>query len=219
VSNLLFKQPLNYILVTPTNELAISLAELKAYLKIPSSFTQEDAILTMMIKSTTMLFERITGRELINKAYRTYLDNFPYYENPYRPEGVTLLTLKYKDNGIIIRKSLLQSISSIKYYKNGILETWNSNDYYFSSDYDYSSVYIGESKKFPQIDERKQAIIIEFVAGYGANSTFVPEDIKLALFQMSAYLYENRGDCDCMNGLTSMAKTLLSSYVIINYDL
>lgn len=218
-NNLLFQQPLNYVLVAGTETLAISLADAKAYLKIPSSFTQEDAIITSIIKASTTFFERITGRDLINKTYKTYLDNFPYLKEPYRLQGVTPLTLRYEDNGIIIRKSKLQSITSIQYVKDSLQVTWDSSNYYISDDSDYSAIYLVKDKNFPETDERKQAITITFVAGCGADATTIPEDIKLALLQLIAFLYDNRGDCECSGGVPVMAKSLFSSYSIIDHGL
>lgn len=218
-SNLLFQQPLNYVLVTGTDVLAVSLVEVKAYLKIPTSFTQEDNLITSIIKASTTFFERITGRDLINKTYKTYIDNFPSQKTPYKLVGLTPASLYYNDNGITIRKSKLQSITSISYYLNGILTVWDNSNYYFTDDYDYSGIYLVKDKVFPEIDERKQAIKIEFVAGYGADETTIPADIKEALLLMIAFLYENRGDCECSGGVPVMAKNLFSSYIIIDNGL
>ena len=205
-SNLLFQQPINNILVTGATVLTVSLDNVKNYLKIPTSFTQEDALLTSIINSSTTFFERITGRDLITKTYKTYLDNFPVSNNTYKLVGCTPISLSYKDNGIIIKKSKLQTILSIQYYSNGVLTTWGETNYYFSDNSDYSGIYIVKDKLFPEIDERKQSVVIEFTAGYGVADIDIPNDIIMALLQMIAYLYDNRGDCEGSNGIPTMAE-------------
>tara|TARA_R110000868_G_C10972986_1_gene771149 strand:- start:39268 stop:39930 length:663 start_codon:yes stop_codon:yes gene_type:complete len=218
-SNLQFKQPLNNVLVTGTAVLAVSLEEAKTYLKIPVSFTQDDALITSIINSSTTFFERITGRDLISKTYKTYLDNFPAIDLTYKLVGLTPISLSYVDNGIIISKSKLQSITSIQYYSSGVLTVWDVINYYFTDDVDYSGIYLVKDKKFPEVDERKQSVVIEFVSGYGADATTIPNDIKEALLQVIAYLYNNRGDCECSEGLPVMAKNLFYSYIIIDHVL
>lgn len=214
-SNLAFQQPINNILVTGTSVLAVTLDEAKTYLKIPTSFTQQDALITLLIQSSTSFFERFTGRDLINKTYKTYLDNFPIGTSTYKLVGLTPISLSYADNGIVIRKSKLQSISSIKYYSEGVLETWDNTEYYFTDMVDYSAIYLVNEETFPIVDERKQAIVIEFIAGYGTDATTIPYEVKEALLQMIAYLYDNRGDCECSGGFPNMANILFSSYKIL----
>ena len=84
-------QPTNYILVTDAATEPLTLAEVKTFLRIDT--TDYDAILTPLIKTARQLCEKITGRDMINKTWKTYLDNFScgyypnYYPNIYLKKG------------------------------------------------------------------------------------------------------------------------------------
>lgn len=191
-----FRQPIDYPLITGTSTLAVSLTNTKAWLKIPSTLSVDDTLITYLIKAATGFFEKITGRDLITKTYRTYLDNFPVVNGLYYYSGVSPLLPQYQDNGIWLRKSKLQAVTSIKYLKDGVQLTWDPINYYATVNTDYSAIYLVNGSDFPQnIDIRKQAVEINFTAGYGADDTSVPDDVQQALLRFISFLYDNRGDC------------------------
>lgn len=212
-----YRPPIDYSLVTGTSTLAVSLTNVKEWLKIPSSLTVDNNLITALILAATGYFEKITGRDLIIKTYKTYLDDFPCIDGLNYYTGISSLAPQYHDNGIVLRKSKLQSITSIQYYKNGVLTTWDSSNYYITDLSDYSAIYLVAGKEFPtDVDIRKQAIIITFVAGYGSSDASVPEDVKQALLQFIAYLYENRGDCASSKDMMA-AMDLFSQFKIIDF--
>lgn len=209
-------EPKQYTLVTGSSELAIALTDIKDWLKIPSTLTADDSLLTALTKASMGYFEKITGRDLITKTYKTYLDKFPSSSGLYYYTGVSNLALQQHDNNLLIRKSKLQSVTSIQYYLDGVLTTWDSSNYYFVDSDDYSGIYLVDGKSFPSdVDTRKQAVIITFTAGYGVDSTAIPEDVKQALLQFISYLYENRGDCS-ESGKMNMAMNLFRLFTIID---
>lgn len=167
--------PINYILVTDSATEPLTLAEVKTYLRIDG--TDYDNILTPLIKTVRQLAEKITGRDMINKTWKTYLDCFPYRD------------------GIELRKSKLQSITSINYYTSSVLTLLSSATYYVTDEDSYSSIYLVDGQSYPSTDTRKQAVEITFVSGYGIDATFVPEALKQAMLSHIAYLFENTGDC------------------------
>ena len=85
----------NYILINDVTSFPVTLQEAKDYLKISGS--DQDAEINQLIATATDIGEKITGRDFLNKTYKGFLDYFPC--------GYT---------GIEIRKSRLQSITSIK---------------------------------------------------------------------------------------------------------
>lgn len=214
----IFQQPVNYSLVTGAGSiLPVNLPDVKNWLKVPNTLTVDDNLIISVIKSATSTFEKITGRDLINKTYKTYLDAFPCVNGLNYYTGTSSLAFKYNDNGIVLRKSKLQSITSIQYYLDGVLTTWNAVNYYITDLPDYSAIYLVDGKEFPSnVDIRKQAVVINFVAGYGSSNANVPEDIKQALFQFIAYLYENRGDCASSKDMQA-AMDLFSQFKIIDF--
>ena len=172
----MFKQPINYVLVTDSATEPLTLTEVKTYLRIDG--TDYDSILTPLIKTVRQLGEKITGRDFINKTWKTYLDYFPD-----------------DCEGIEIRKSKLQSITHIKYYLSGVLTTLSSAVYYITDEAFYSSIYVVDGQTYPTADTRKQSVVITFVSGYGADATYVPQALKQAMLAHIAFLFENTGDC------------------------
>tara|TARA_R110000787_G_scaffold287_1_gene921 strand:+ start:1094 stop:1681 length:588 start_codon:yes stop_codon:yes gene_type:complete len=169
------KNQVNYILITDSATESLTLAEVKTYLRIDG--TDYDNILTPLIKTVRQLAEKITGRDFIDKTWKTYLDYFPGRE------------------GIELRKSKLQSVTSINYYNKNTLTLLNAADYYITNEVDYSSIYLIEGQSYPATDNRRQAVEITFVSGYGADADAVPQALKQAMLSHVAYLFENTGDC------------------------
>ncbi len=116
-----------YILINDANVEPLNLNEVKSHLRLDgnSSF---DTQLNNLIKVARQYCEKITGRDLINKNYRALLNCMP--------------------TKIKIQKSKLQSITSIQYYKDNVLETLPSNQYYFTYSNDYSLLIIEKQNDF-----------------------------------------------------------------------
>lgn len=187
----------SYILITDSAEEPVTLAEVKTALRIDG--TDYDAILTPLITTARQIGEKITGRDFVNKTWKLYLDDFPCADA----------------EGIEVEKSKLQSITSIQYYIESVLTTFDSSNYYKTNDANYSSIYLNQNKAYPNTDDRKQAVEIVFVSGYGASASDVPQAIKTALISMITALYENAGDCaESSKGEMAQFKYLFSGYII-----
>ena len=118
----------SYVLVTPAATTPVTLAEAKEYLRVDSS--AEDALITNLINVAVLFCEKYTKRDLVNKTYKTYRDNF--------------------SNKITIKKSKLQSITSIQYYDNSdSLVTVFPSVYYFTDEPDFSSIYLKNNQTWP----------------------------------------------------------------------
>lgn len=185
MNNFYFQQPISNILVSDFSQLplALDLADVKAHLRV--DFDDDNLYITNLIKTTILRFEKITGKDLITKTYKTFLDAFPISNFP-----------------ITIKRSKIQSIISIQYYLNNTLTTFDSSNYYFDESNGLSSIYLYENKYFPEsFDYRKNCIIINYTSGFGSTNGSIPFDIKQMLMEYIAFLYKNRGDscCDNMN--------------------
>ena len=96
-----------------------------------------------------------------------------------------------------------------------VLTTIDSSIYYFTDNNEYSSILVKDGQSWAtDADNRKQAIKITFVSGYGATADDVPQGIKTAMLAHIANMYENRGDCsDCDIAFkNSKAASLYSPY-------
>ena len=188
---MIFSQPINYILITEATSEAITLNEVKNHLRIDGA--DHDLIVTPLIKTSRLIGEKITGRDFIEKEWKTYLDYFP----PSNCEGIQL------------RKSKLLSITSIQYYdETNTLQTLSSDDYYITQEADYASIFIKHDKSFPRTYCRKQAVIITFKTSFPS----FPQDLKQAMLSVCSYLFENTGDC--INDGNSQFKSLFFPYII-----
>lgn len=169
----------------------LTLDEVKAHLRIETS--DDDTYLQFLIDAVTACFEKYTNRVLINTTFLAYLDAFPCNNIPCYIECCEVDCCL--PSGIQIKKGNTHTVNFIKYLLDTVLTTWNSSNYYMDINNFYPSIHLEEDSVYPTADDKKQAIQIEFIAGYGADNTSVPDDIKLALLNHIAFLYSNRGDC------------------------
>lgn len=171
------------VTVNPTTT-AITPAEVRAHAHINIDPSITDEYITLIIKAATAFAEKYTKRTFINTTFKTYRDYF--------------------SDCIELRRSKFQSLVSFKYFVHDLLFDVDTNLYYVTHEKDYSKIILHEDETYPtDIENKVQAIEIEFVAGYGTSGSAFPsdaEDLKIALLNHVTYLFENKGDCD----LTSM---------------
>lgn len=190
----------DYTLITNAAQKPITLDEVKTYLKIDGSDLDTD--LSLFIDTVTNKAEQITGRDFLTKTYKGYLDCFP----------------SSSSQGIQIRKSKLQTITSIKYLVATVLTTFDSTNYYITDKQEYSEIWLLDTKTYPtDVDvNRKQAIEIIFTAGFGTDPCDVPQDLKNAMLAHVSFLNENRGDCPDEAGINNSITQLYLPYVVSN---
>ena len=185
--------------VAPVN-LPISLALLKTHLRLDSTDTSQDTYLTLIIETVRDFAEKYTKRTMINTTYVTYRDFF-----------VPL---------IYLRRSQFQSLTSFEYLVDDVLTAVDSSLYYVTAEKDYSKIALTDGSSYPSdIDDKLQAVKIVFVAGFGADDTSVPSDLKIAMLNHAATMYENRGDCDqasIMKNLPNTAKEIYDQWRILD---
>jgi len=171
--------PRHYIVVSRSSDLPVDLETVKEHLKLDEDDTSEDQYLTLLIQSATNIGEFITKRDFYIKTYKVFMDTFNFC------------------NGFELRKSPLNSVDNISYYKGGSLVVLDSSKYYLTQSETFRSLYPVNNWPTDVDCNRKQAVEIEFQAGY-ANGE-LPYDLQIALLQHITSLYENRGDCSCQS--------------------
>lgn len=199
---------INYIMNVPAAEYPVSVDQAKTQARIELTETADDTFITNLIAVATEYCERYVRRDIINKTYIGYLDFFPRC---------------HPRQGIELERSKLQSITSIQYYNiDGILTTINPNDYYTTFSNDFSSLYLKSTASWPtDIQDRKQAILITFVAGYAATRLTLPANTALLLqgiLQHITAMYQSRGDAGdggYDETLPKTAQTIYDQYKII----
>ncbi len=163
-------------LYTAPTEEPVDLDEIKTQLRIDG--TTEDAYLDRLrIAARKYMEGTVLNRALITQTWDYYLQGWPgknYIEIPLPP---------------------LVSITSIKYtdYLN-VESTFANTEYIVDTVAEPGRVYLKWDKSWPSVSlQVVNAIVIRFVAGYGAAAA-VPENIKQAILLQIGALYENRED-------------------------
>lgn len=189
--------------------------------------TAEDTLLTLYLNAAIKTGENITRRDFLTKTYRTFRDFFPvafqnegYYTNGAIPTfdgGIR----NFSDNiGFEIRKSPLQSVAEISYQLLGVNTTVSTDVYYNTIEEDYSEILLNPDQEWPEdADVKLQAVRIDFLAGFGADETFIPEDIVNAILEHATNMWKNRGDCNdtaCMKSLPAISRQTFLQHRIEN---
>lgn len=194
-------QVYTYAVTTPPAALPISLALVKEHLRLDPSDTSQDAYLTLLIEAARDFFEKFTGRTLINTSFKTFFDCFR--------------------QSFELAQSRFQSLDGFNYLVEGTPTVVPVTSFYVTAEDIYSRIVFPFLDDLPtNKDDEYQSIIVDLTAGYGTSDTAIPSDIKLALLNHVAALYENRGDCgacDCsdINNLPVATQNTYRQYDIV----
>jgi len=146
----------------------------EAKLQLRVSGTSEDSLITSFIVAARQHAENYMNRSLITQTWDYYLDNFR--------------------NEMVIQKSPVASITSIKYQDEDNAEQTLASTYY---DTDLVSeparVTLAYGKDWPYTYDKTNAVVMRLVTGYGL-AVSVPSQIKQGMYLYITYLYEHRGD-------------------------
>lgn len=161
------------VLVTPPSEMPVSLAEAKVHLRV--DHTDEDGLITSLVKAATSHldgYNGVLGRGIVTQTWRQDFDAFP---------------------GRTLRLPLpATSISSIKVRSSaGTLSTVASEAYALKQDELGSYVRFDDDYSSPSDLAQSNAVLVEFVAGYGAAAA-VPYELKVAILLLVGHWFVNR---------------------------
>jgi uncharacterized phiE125 gp8 family phage protein len=191
-----------YVLTVPPTGLPLSLDEVKDHVKWSLADDSQDAYFKMLIKVVTEYAEKYTKREFITRTYETYRDTFC-------------------DN-LEIRRSPLQSITTIEYLVDGVLTTVSTDVYFATLSNTFSRLALKAGQVWPTgIDLQDQAVKITFKSGYGNDLCSTPQALREAMLQHIAAMYANRGDCAenrVSGGILAGAQRFLPVDVQLIYD-
>ena len=167
-----------YILKSDPDVFPVSLCDAREYLKVAD--TSQDGLISQLIAAATLYGEKLTRRDFIQKQYSTFR------------EPCDFLNLEC----IELRRSQLALIDRFEYRKDGVLTPVDPLIFYTTKEADFSRICLVDGEFWPSdVDDRFQAIEIDFTAGFSGESDGIPADIKTAIMAHVAMLYENRGDC------------------------
>jgi len=140
----------------------------------------DDSTVRRLIKSSTNRLEAVTGRRFINTTLTAYFDGFPTSDRDW----------------LELRVLPVSSVSSIKYLaaSDGTETTWSSSNYSVDNKSENMPVRITPvfSESYPTARDVPNSVYVEFVCGYGAADTNVPDDIRHTIAAMVSHYYTNR---------------------------
>ena len=153
-----------FLLATIANNTATTytdnIADASLGAQAPTSNTTHDPLLGMLLTAARVAAEQRTGRALITQTWERVLDAFPA-------------------NEIELGMLPVQSISSVKYYDaDGVLQTLSSANYTLDADTLPGWLLPAAGTSWPSTYAMSQAVIVRFVAGYGAAGSAVPAAIR-----------------------------------------
>lgn len=188
---------LNYKRINPSTVLPVTLAEAKVGCRVEEDATFDDATITAMVWAATDLFIQLTGQCLCNETIRLVMDQWPcgpeadqwwdgVREGAFKSilSGANTIEFAYKD---------LVSVTSVTHYNDADVATVYAASNYFV-DTIANRLVLREGVSPPDGTRSANAIIIEFVAGFGTEANNIPNAIRQGIIQMAAFLYEHRGD-------------------------
>ena len=140
------------VIIPPLIE-PVSLAEVKTQIGIQPTDTEHDALISRRIKEAREWAEAYTGRAFITQTREIRWDGFTYEHE--LPSALTVVSVKYID-------------------ESGIEQTLDSGSYFLDT-YSFIPALIGGwGLLWPSSRLEKNAIRIQYTAGYGPLSTDVP---------------------------------------------
>jgi uncharacterized phiE125 gp8 family phage protein len=160
------------VLVTAPATIPVTAAEVKTQIKVTG--TDDDAEITRLISVATLDIEQFLCRKLITQTWKVYLDYWPAF--------------------IKVPFGNLQSVTHVKYTDTDRTQTTLSTDYY---DVDTVSVpgqiTLKYGQSWPSVALYPlNPIEIQFVTGFGAATTNVPEDIRHAIMWLCGHMDAHR---------------------------
>jgi uncharacterized phiE125 gp8 family phage protein len=140
---------------------AVTLASIKAHLRIDADDTDHDTRLTPYLESAVEIAENETGRALISQTWDLIFDSWAEL-------GTTLFPL-----------GNLQSVTSLKYFNSdGDEQTIETADYDVAGiDTDDGHIIYSESPALRDFDP----ITVQIVCGFGNADTDVPPSVQSAI--------------------------------------
>lgn len=137
--------------------------------------TDDDATLTLLIKRARQYAEGVTGQLFINATWKNYWDQFP------------------AGDALLLTWSPLSSVTSVKYVDDdGATQTLAADQYTEDVITDPPRIVAAYNVSWPSTRAVINAVTVEFVAGYGAAASNVPDNYILAIKMLVAQWYEIR---------------------------
>lgn len=166
-------------LITPPAAEPITLAEAKLHLRV--SGAAEDTLVTMLIGAARRMCEARTDRALITQTWELALDAWPS-----------------ADGAVELARMPVQSTTQVQYVPSGATALVDLAGAAWTLDIlsDSTAGWLLPVGAWPATADLANAVRVRFVAGYGADGSAVPEDLRAWMLLAIGTLYANRESID-----------------------
>lgn len=175
-----------YSLVTAPAQEPVTYAECSAHLRVDSE--EDAAYIEALIPVAREHVEAATGRSCLQSTWRVIAPSWHSLITGDDRDVTPWLRMPYV---IPLYRSPLVSVTHVKYYAPDAttLTTMSSNDYRVCTD--CAPGFLQLTGDIPALDDRPDAIQIDFVAGHG-RAIDSPPGVRHAIKLLVAHLYEER---------------------------
>jgi uncharacterized phiE125 gp8 family phage protein len=199
--------PLTLVRTSDPSKEPLTLIEAKSHLRVDTS--DNDVLISDLIKTAREHVEETTGRALITQTWELSLDDFPWstwFESPWEP------WIRHGEKPILLPRSPLQSVSSISYVDtDGATQTLAASKYRVDTKSEPARITEAEGEIWPSTDRVTNSVTVTYVAGYGDNATDIPAPIRQAMKLMLEIDYD-RPDPSYTGVIRSRMDALLAPY-------
>lgn len=177
----------SFKLITPPSVEPVSLEEVKAHARIDGS--TEDSLLTALIVAARQWVESYTKRALIQQSWQLWFDEADLFSCFGRCEPPCVPAY------LEIPRPPLIDVTQVLYYdEEGVSTVWDARYYYLDNARAPGRLVLCNDALWPAPVRRLNGLAVDYNAGYGAQASDVPEALRLAIRQLAAFWYEQRGD-------------------------
>lgn len=167
----------------------ITLAEAKKHLRV--DIVDEDSYISGLIVVARQAAELFTGRALITQTWKFHVDCFPL--------PGTCLEIPFPPLQLIESINYIPGNSSLGGFGLGfgtgfdtLRKTLSDTIYTVDSNAEMGTVTLAYDQTWPTIRNVKNAVQIQFIAGYGNDADDIPEGIRHGMKMLLGHLYERR---------------------------
>jgi len=179
----------------------ITAADMKTFLRV--DHTDEDALITGLIKAARQEAEVYMGRTLITTTWKLYLDEFPAWE-------------------IYMPRPPLQSVTSPIVYldANGASQNLTDAHYRVDAFQEPGRLTPLYGEDWPSTRDVTNAVTITYKGGYGDAAANVPQEIILGIEHLVAHWYVHREGVQDrpMTEIPLTARSLFDLYRVVGVE-
>lgn len=194
------RESLRLQVTTPPAGSPVGLNEAKAQMNLGDDFVDDDALITAYIGTSVEACERYTGRALITRTLTLFRDIWPAdgsresWWDGVREGAIS--ELRAQARGLELPRPPLRSVVHVKSYDDAdAATTFSTSNYFVDTASEPGRIVLRNGAAAPAITRAANGLEVQFTAGYGANPDDVPEPLRHGMLMLTAYLYENRGEC------------------------